>query len=97
MVAFFKDFTSAQVVQRIREIHAEQRGLLREVYIFVREDGSIRQLDAAGDEGPFEGRITEGVRIFYYYSQQFTVGVDIPQPAIMKGVTIVQRTCAETK
>jgi hypothetical protein len=79
-------------VDRIRKKH-KATGTERSVYIFVDEKGQIQQKDDNGELSAFDGNVSlqNGRRLFYFYSQQFTVGVDIPQPAILKGITIVNR------
>lgn len=86
--AVFKEFTSEEVIQMFRRKHRLTNTEYSR-YVFVDEKAEVKQINRNGELSCFANGVSETEKTFYFYSQQFTVGVDIEQPVELKGAVIV--------
>jgi hypothetical protein len=94
LAGLLKDHNNYDIIQRVSELY----GQTDRSYIYLDEDDNKKIYDNYGTRNYNGQEFFSSEKVFYYYSQKNTVGVDFKQPAQMKCIIVINKhnTITET-
>lgn len=84
IAAFLKDYSNYEVINKIKTLGKYEN----KIFVFL-DDNNNKLIMENGNLRSYKNEIFDTDKVFYYYSQRNTVGIDFKQPTQIYGLVII--------